>query len=495
MLRRSPAWALVFAALCYCTCSALAQSPGPGVPLPGYWYQGKWIGYAPAHPKHGKSDDRSPGSPSEASLKGRPRAGVSVPHYDGLRLTGRESDSRKSKAAGRDLLPMQRANLPASFEESVSAEVDGAPVDQGESTWCAKHGHCEDTSAEEICYGTPWIWGRAEYLLWWTDGMKVPPLVTTGDNGVLGQPETRILSGNTGFNSDARSGGRFTLGRWLDPCQYRGVEATYMVLGEETETFSASNNDFTILARPFFNVARGGAQDARLIVSPGLIEGNVSVTAVTEFQGAEVLLRRVVERCCCSRVDFLCGYRWVQLEDDLWIDEFTSSLPPNPQADIDLFDRFDTRNSFHGGELGVSVQRQVGPCWSFEVLGKVALGNTNSVAIVNGRTTTTAIDVAVTEGGLLTQPTNIGRHERDSFATVSEFGVTLRRRFRCGLDATFGYTFVYWNDVARAGDQIDFSVDEGLFPPEPRVGTRPAFSFHTSDFWAQGLSFGLDYRF
>ena len=50
--------------------------------------------------------------------------------------------------------------------------------------------------------------------------------------------------------------------------------------------------------------------------------------------------------------------------------------------------------------------------------------------------------------------------------------------------------------VARPGDQIDRNINTSQLPPGDLSGiASPEMSFVTSDFWAQCLSFGLDYRF
>lgn len=79
---------------------------------------------------------------------------------------------------------------------------------------------------------------------------------------------------------------------------------------------------------------------------------------------------------------------------------------------------------------------------------------------------------------------------------MPELGITLGYDFTCRLRATFGYTFLYWSKVARPGEQIDTELNPSQFPPGTLVGApHPQFVFHTSDFWAQGLNFGLEYRF
>jgi hypothetical protein len=66
----------------------------------------------------------------------------------------------------------------------------------------------------------------------------------------------------------------------------------------------------------------------------------------------------------------------------------------------------------------------------------------------------------------------------------------------CNLTTTFGYRLLYWSDVMRAGEQIDTSVNTSQIPPGQLTGeTRPTVPFKTSEFWAQGLHFGLEYAF
>jgi hypothetical protein len=133
------------------------------------------------------------------------------------------------------------------------------------------------------------------------------------------------------------------------------------------------------------------------------------------------------------------------------------------------------------------------------LLGKVALGNVNSSVHINGQATSVVVDppdTSVTPGGLLAQPTNMGNYDRNSLAAIIELGMSLRRQFACGLEATVGYSFMYWSDVSRAGDQIDRDINVSQLPPGPLVGApRPEFSFRNTDFWAQGLNAGLEYAF
>src|SRR5262245_23840257 len=50
---------------------------------------------------------------------------------------------------------------------------------------------CEVPACPASCCDCPHVWARAEYLSWWVQGMKVPPLVTAGT------APTSILFGET----------------------------------------------------------------------------------------------------------------------------------------------------------------------------------------------------------------------------------------------------------------------------------------------------------
>jgi len=407
------------------------------------------------------------------------------------------------------------------LDETVSSEVNAMAIvaheDNDESTLAVSIETNAHACSTPTCCGTPWMWGRAEYLLWWTDGMGVPPLVTTSldgtlqdQAGVLGESGTSILFGDSGLNSSARSGGRFTLGMWFDPRSCRGLEVSYLALAEETGTFGASDADFAILARPFFNVQPTdetdailpGRSDARLIVFDQIVEGSVDVDAKTGFQELEVLLRQAVYQGGACRLDFLVGYQFSYLNDELLIEESTESLDVDNVAvpvgtTIELFDLFDTSNKFHGAEFGLVFRERV--CrWSLDAVMKIALGNTHSRAEIDGGTVTIVPDQEPNEtlGGLLALPSNIGTYQRNRFTMIPELNLTLGYDITCGLRAAVGYTFIYWSDVARPGDLIDLDVNPSQFGGGDLEGNaRPQFSWVTTDFWAQGLNLSLEYQF
>ena len=393
---------------------------------------------------------------------------------------------------------------------------------------CGDCGQC-GTCVIPQCGMPGWTWVRLEYLQWWLDGVDLPPLVTTSPDGtrrsqagVLGQEGTRVIIGNQEALDNSRSGARFTIGGWLGPARLWAMEFDYLGVEDKTKAYSASSNFFgqPILARPFFNMNPTNAdgtpdpparQDAELVAYPQTIAGAVGVQVANSFHSSGLRLRR---RMCCgtfgctdpcthgpsgfSSIDFLIGYRYMRLKDRLVITEDLTSLDPELPGQWDINDRFETKNEFSGVELG-TVWEGGRRRWTWELLTKMALGNVRQKVFINGGTTVTPLvgESQSLTGGLLAQRTNIGSYKRDEFAVVPEISATLGYRLTPRLLATFGYTFIYWSQVVRPGDQVDLDLNPDLLPPEAEPFTgplRPAFAFQDTDFWTQGLRLGLDYR-
>ena len=351
---------------------------------------------------------------------------------------------------------------------------------------------------------------RGDYLMWWTQAMSTPALVTTSpadtdrdDAGVLGQPGTEVLFGKEGLIDGLRSGGRIRFGGWLDGCQIYGLEGEYFGLANQSDDFYATSEGDPILRAPFVN-ALTDLQDAELVAYPDLISGSVTTGASSTLNSAGARLRLNLLRqdgCECgtdgSRLDLLVGYRFLGLSEGISVREQLTSLDPLVSATFDIRDSFDARSDFHGGEMGLLCELRRSR-WSVEVLAKVALGNSHQVVTINGSTDRVISDEPDSlTGGFLAQRTNIGRFDEDQFAVVPEAGVTLSCELTRCIKATFGYSFLYLSSVARAANQIDPDVNPNLLPPEsdPFFGPlRPAFAPDDTGFWAQGLAFGLEWR-
>lgn len=458
-------------------------------------------------------------------------------------LSGEEADSAESPSpapaplpqdAGGDLELEESEDLGDSpeqvFEESeefaLPAEhyVECIDCQSADCSGCEQAPPCECYVCQVRCSR---VWVRGEYLLWWADGMCVPPLVTRSTVGApdLDNPNTTILLGNESVLEDSRSGWRVRFGQSFDQDCW-GWDAEYFGLGEIDERFffesDAGGNP--ILGRPFFNINPRlpdgqfdppAREDVELVSDPGVLSGSVSVNVQSEIHSAAAHLRynlwrdcEVADECCARPLmgprrrsaDFLIGYRYLRVDERLTIRENLNTLdPPEPINSINerIRDDFRTRNSFHGVELGILGAAARGRC-SVEVLGKLAIGEIDQTVIIEGVTTRTVNGVPQSfQGGLLAQRSNIGRYVRDEFALAPEVDVTLGLQVSRRLRFVGGYTFLYLSRIVRPGEQIDLDVNPDFLPPpaDPITGpARPRFAFQDVDMWVHGLNFGAEFR-
>jgi hypothetical protein len=352
-------------------------------------------------------------------------------------------------------------------------------------------------------------WARGEYLLWWTDGMRTPPLATTSPNGtaqaaagVLDQGATTLFGGD--LLTASRSGGRIRFGTWLGEGRCVGVEGEYFALGDINDNFVGTSTGDPILVRPFFN-ALSNAEDSELVAFPGVVSGTFNADAQGSLQSAGVrMLWNLCQsgepispgtvECNEARLDLLLGYRFLRLDESLQMREQLTSQLANDPGTFDITDSFATQNEFNGFEIGLA-RTEGYRRWTLDMLLKIAFGNVRESVSING---STIIDDGTGPqtfaGGLLAQRTNIGDFSRDRFALIPELGATIGYQLTPRWQANFGYSLIYWDRTVRAGEQIDRTLNPNLLPPElvPFSGPlRPEFSFQENSFWAQGMSFGL----
>jgi hypothetical protein len=362
-----------------------------------------------------------------------------------------------------------------------------------------------------VCGPEGCVWAEAEYLFWWVRGTSLPPLVTTSpagtsqtQAGVLGTPGATVLFGGSLAGGAARSGGRYTLGAWLDCDQTLGIEASYFGLEAKTNRFVASSPGSPILARPFTN-ALTGAPDSELVSFPGIASGTVAATSTSSIFESVGVLGRLNLCCSCNyRLDLLAGYRFLHFQDQLSVDEAIVAGSGNPivvpGTAINLGDRFNASNEFNGFDLGVAGEIRRGR-WVLGGAAKVALGQNHETVDINGQTVVSvpgAPPPVSSPGGFLALVSNIGHFERDRISFVPEVDLKLSYQLRPGVRLSAGYTFLYWDQVVRAANQIDTVINPNLLPPpiSPLVGpVRPAPRFDSTTLWVQGVSVGLELRF
>jgi hypothetical protein len=353
----------------------------------------------------------------------------------------------------------------------------------------------------------PTFWLRSDYLMWWTKGNRMPPLVTTSPNGtdrdeagVLGF-DTTILHGGERVDANFRNGVRYRAGMWLDACSQVGVDVHYLYLDDGANTgdyFGRSLGD-PILARPFFNTQLN-AEDSQLIAFPGVVQGQIDIQTSSEMHSAGILLRRGWWRDGSTSIDLVGGYRYFRYREGLSINENLLLLDtpgfPNDTT-LDVRDTFTAENDFHGGEIGInSTYCHRG--FVIDLLAKVAVGNVHQDLEVRGQTVRTVPNSPpVTDDlGFLALPTNIGQRTRNRFAFLPEVNLDIRYPLTHSLQLTAGYSLLYLTKVVRSGDQVDTVINPSQFPQNGGVVTdpiRPAPLFQDTAIWAQGLNLGIEW--
>ncbi|MEN0110433.1 MAG: BBP7 family outer membrane beta-barrel protein, partial [Planctomycetota bacterium] len=437
--------------------------------------------------------------------------------------------------------PSYRADCPECRERSVTGKPTPA------AAYAGRNQPCQDC-------GDPWCgpscnpasrrgpYGRVEYLLWWADGFDTPPLVTTndvpGNAPALGQDGTRTVYGGELLDG-SRNGLRLSGGYWFDDQRDLALEFDWLLLETESDLYAFSDPTGTsVLGRPFYNVApvingvvQPPASDAQLVSFPGTVGGDLDIYARTEFTSLGIRARTGLccreigggcDPCACngcrdnrlggvlgvgrrptrpdgiSRVDATVGYRFARLQDHLGFRESLTDLAGGGGA-VEVNEAFDTSNEFHGLDLGVVYDWQT-TRWGLELVGRVALGSTEQQVRIRGENRVGVPGGAgvTTPGGLLAQTSNIGVYERDRFSVLPELSARLSYRVTPRLSLSAAYTLLYWANVVRPGDQIDFSVDGrlasgALVAADPL--SHPRFDLEETSYWAHGLSFGADYRY
>jgi len=338
---------------------------------------------------------------------------------------------------------------------------------------------------------------------------------TATNPGSIGSNGTAVLIGNHDLNTDSRQGGRFTCGLWLDDAHKCGVEGSYFFIASKTVALGASSADARnspILAVPFFN-ADDMMESAFLRAIPGFVSGSTLLTFTSRMQGAD--LNGLVNLCHrdALRVDLLGGFRFLELQERLSFATAALGLgPANPVSGnnglvFDTLDHFNTRNDFYGGRLGAHAEYRLGH-WFVNSTVKVALGDMFQLADRRGDYLTNVLNNpaggtprSFSGFGLFVQHSNMGSSHRNEFAVIPEFGLNVGCEVARGVRVSLGYDFLYVSDVLRPGKQIDRTINfsqtvdsiaqGNAFAP----GSRPAPTLSSSDFWAQGISFGVELRF
>ncbi len=331
-------------------------------------------------------------------------------------------------------------------------------------------------------------WLTAEALLWWPKGAPLPPLVTASRWATpprFGGPNTALLVGGTAGSPES-AGGRFGYGFAVNEQGTAGLGVTYFFLGPRVRRELFGDSPGRTFARPVIDPATG-AEDVLTVSRPGGPQGSVGVATSTRALGWEVNGLLNLVNGPQARVNAVVGYRYFQVNEGLAVTQLTVS----PGGDTRSADQFDTRNRFHGAQVGLAADLVHGGLF-LELAGKVALGQSTGLVAVRGLTVGPGGALPV---GVLAQASNSGHFATSTLAVLPEGTLRLGFRFENRSRVYVGYNLLYLSDAVRPGEQVDRGIDvAGL--GHPAAGSdRPALPLFRSDFWVQGVVIGLEYRY
>ena len=299
-------------------------------------------------------------------------------------------------------------------------------------------------------------------------------------------------------------GTRLTAGWWWHDDRHFGMQGEVFGLGNpgQSTTIFPSPTDGTILARPFFNTDPAvNAPDAQILHQDGNALGSIEFTQASDVYSAAPAFRKNLLCCqngCCQnntfRIDGILGYRYLQVNE-----RFRAVEVLEPQGPLfpmgtryELTDSINTKNEFHGIELGAIWMRQK-QRWIGELTGLIALGDVRRQVELDGssRITVAGISDTTVPGGFLVRPEQIGRSVDHGFAVLpqirGDIGYLLRPNWRISA----GYNFLFLSSLHRPSGYLTDAFDGSTLAQPPLAPPTGPPQRSAESVWIHGLQFGL----
>jgi hypothetical protein len=397
------------------------------------------------------------------------------------------------------------------------------------------------------------FWVSGDYLLWKFSSTHLPSLASTAPVGLLAVNTTAlqttdvtlpaIPSPNTtvGFapvmiqsNPDGvgsldlgeHSGGRVTAGFYLSEEGDFGLDTSFFFLDRRSTTFTSTTgnsvNQFLIQSGFTQNTflitpAMGSVPQTQTLINslPLFFVRQATATLVgttsNALWGAEI-------NTSCGRCYFgglalsgLIGFRYVDFHEDMDLSNsvrlFRPAGLPATMGDLEgslpadlsfnTRDLMNTHNHFYVAQVGTTLDLMLGNFF-LNARGKFGFGVVHESVDIDSRTTSTLQPTSV-PGGLLAGPLDLGKHARDHVAFIPELNVRLGYELTRWLRAYVGYDGLFLSNVARPGEQtgvnqVNTQITVAGSTTQVNV-MQPAFRFSDSHLYAQGIDFGLEFRY
>lgn len=348
-------------------------------------------------------------------------------------------------------------------------------------------------------------WGSVEYLYWWGQDSPVSvPLITQNSNpaafGFINEPGTQIIFGSgsnrDSFNFDGSSGGRATIGGWVDESHRYGLEGSGFGLSQSKDSFSASSigGQIPVINIPFFST-----QSASENVLVNRFPNTALVSDTFQSFGFELNGLHSLRNQLPFPLVFLMGFRYLNIHEDLELNDAVINIPTLPANSVlNVRDDFSTKNNFYGFQVGARTHLVYSKL-NFDVATKIALGRNYQKLIISGQTNVNNITI-IQPIGLFAEPSNIGSHKNNQFAVVPELQAKIGYDLNQIVRPFITYNCFYINNVIRPGKQIDRNINLSQNSLIGGAGVlsgpaAPVARFHNTGMWIQGISAGIEFNF
>ena len=401
------------------------------------------------------------------------------------------------------------------------------------------------------------FYADADYLLWWVNHGPSPTLLNTAPNngispntvtgivglngGIAGQIGTQTIFDDHQLGYGTFSGFRGKVGVGLGDDGFWSIELGAFYLPKQSINFVRSGNaDGTpLLTIPFIDASTGLPQaldiSSQTLNHTPYLTGSIAIHSDVQLWGYELNLVSHSIRTADRSVDMWIGFRSLTMDENLDINQTVTpaqtgnitiqypsvGLGQNnyfavaANAPVFIQDHFQTRNEFYGAQVGARFAWDLFG-FTADLTMKVAVGATHQEAVINGSTTASMVAAnpampqiapqsLTTPGGTFALANNIGSYNQNQFTVVPEIGLNIKYAITSQLSVQVGYSGTYWSNVARPGAQIDPVLNSKLIPTGGLIAPgnfvpgqehgRPYFVFHDTAFWAQGVNFGLEFRY
>ena len=228
-------------------------------------------------------------------------------------------------------------------------------------------------------------------------------------------------------------------------------------------------------------------------IDPNGYAGSVRVRADSRFWGVDGNARTPWYTVFADRNDLLVGFRYLDLEENLNIDDRAEFGGGGVNT---VSDNFRTRNRIYVGQVGFQSHWASSGRLNLGYFAKFGVGGASQRVDISGNNTLTGLPDERT--GLYTQATNTGSFERSKLVAVGEIGFKFGYSITERISAQVGYNILYVSSVVRPGLALDSAVNDANIrfvadPTPDAINRRPTFDFGraSSDFYAQGLTVGL----